>query len=65
MAKEDSSFDMESHDEFVEMVTPVGEPNFCLLSPKPMSHSNCCNVPLPTVDHSFVDRKMRRGPRST
>uniref|UniRef100_M1DZH5 Ulp1 protease family, C-terminal catalytic domain containing protein n=1 Tax=Solanum tuberosum TaxID=4113 RepID=M1DZH5_SOLTU len=63
MAKEDSSYEMELHDEFVEMVTPVGEPNFRLLSPTPVSHSNCCNIqsvsvlPLPTVDHSVVDRR--------
>ncbi|KAH0644498.1 hypothetical protein KY284_032382 [Solanum tuberosum] len=62
MAKEDSSTEMELHDEFVETVTPVGEPNFRLLSPTPMSHSNCCNIqsrsvlPLPTVDHSVVNR---------
>ncbi|KAH0765058.1 hypothetical protein KY285_000929 [Solanum tuberosum] len=63
MAKEDSSSEMELHDEFVEMVTPVGEPNFRLLSPAPMSHSNCRNnqsvsvLPLWTVDHSVVDRQ--------
>uniref|UniRef100_M1DS49 Uncharacterized protein n=1 Tax=Solanum tuberosum TaxID=4113 RepID=M1DS49_SOLTU len=63
MAKEDSSTEMELHDEFVETVTPVGEPNFRLLSPTPMSHSNCCNIqsgsvlPLPTVDHSVVNRQ--------
>ncbi|KAG5568163.1 hypothetical protein H5410_064822 [Solanum commersonii] len=63
MAKEDSSSEMELHDEFVEMVTPVGEPNFHLLSPTPVSHSNCCNIqsvsvlPLPIVDHSVVDRR--------
>ncbi|KAG5604093.1 hypothetical protein H5410_025585 [Solanum commersonii] len=54
---------MEPHDEFVEMVTPVGEPNFHLLSPTPVSDSNCCNIqsvcvlPLSTIDHSGVDRQ--------
>ncbi|KAH0679925.1 hypothetical protein KY284_021010 [Solanum tuberosum] len=63
MAKEDSSSEMEFHEEFVKMVTPVGEPNFRLLSPTPASHSNCRNIqsvsvlPLPTVDHSVVDRR--------
>ncbi|KAG5616684.1 hypothetical protein H5410_016508 [Solanum commersonii] len=63
MAKEDSSTEMELHNEFVETVTPVSEPNFCLLSPTPMSHSNYCNIqsgsvlPLPTVDHSVVNRR--------
>lgn len=28
MAKEDSSSEMELHDKFIEMVTPIGEPNF-------------------------------------
>ncbi|KAG5629931.1 hypothetical protein H5410_001648 [Solanum commersonii] len=55
---------MEPHDEFVEMLTPVGEPNFHLLSPTPVSDSNCCNIqsvsflPLSTIDHSGVDRQM-------
>ncbi|KAH0769827.1 hypothetical protein KY290_013808 [Solanum tuberosum] len=63
MVKEDSSSEMEPHDEFVEMVTPVGEPNFHLLSPTPVSDSNCCNIqsvcvlPLSTIDHSGVDRQ--------
>ncbi|WMV45437.1 hypothetical protein MTR67_038822 [Solanum verrucosum] len=63
MVKEDSSFEMEPHNEFVEMVTPVGEPNFHLLSPTPVSDSNCCNIqsvcvlPLSTIDHSGVDRQ--------
>ncbi|KAH0680080.1 hypothetical protein KY284_021165 [Solanum tuberosum] len=63
MVKEDSSFEMEPHDEFVEMVTPVGEPNFHLLSPTPVSDSNCCSIqsvcvlPLSTIDHSGVDRQ--------
>ncbi|WMV27223.1 hypothetical protein MTR67_020608 [Solanum verrucosum] len=63
MVKEDSSFEMEPHDEFVEMVTPVGEPNFHLLSPTPVSDSNCYNIqsvcvlPLSTIDHSGVDRQ--------
>ncbi|KAG5604167.1 hypothetical protein H5410_025659 [Solanum commersonii] len=63
MVKEDSSSEMELHDEFVEMVTPIGEPNFRLLSTTPVSHSNCCNIqsvsvlPLPTVDHSVVDQR--------
>ncbi|KAG5595529.1 hypothetical protein H5410_036761 [Solanum commersonii] len=54
---------MEPHDEFVEMVTPVGEPNFHLLSPTHVSDSNCCNIqsvsflPLSTIDHSGVDRQ--------
>ncbi|KAG5582742.1 hypothetical protein H5410_053369 [Solanum commersonii] len=54
---------MEPHDEFVEMVTPVGEPNFHLLSPTPVSDSNYCNIqsvcvlPLSTIDHSGVDRQ--------
>ncbi|WMV37293.1 hypothetical protein MTR67_030678 [Solanum verrucosum] len=63
MVKEDSSSEMEPHDEFVEMVTPAGEPNFHLLSPTPVSDSNCCNIqsvcvlPLSTIDHSGVDRQ--------
>ncbi|KAG5580878.1 hypothetical protein H5410_051505 [Solanum commersonii] len=58
MTKEDSSSEMELHNEFFEMVTPVGEPNFRLLSPTHVSHSNCCNIqsvsilPLPTIDHN-------------
>ncbi|KAK4717611.1 hypothetical protein R3W88_015949 [Solanum pinnatisectum] len=66
MAKEDSLFEMELHDEFVEMVTPVGEPNFRLLSPTRVSHSNCCNIqsvsvlPLPTVDHSVLE-EIKKG----
>ncbi|KAG5609499.1 hypothetical protein H5410_020780 [Solanum commersonii] len=54
---------MEPHDEFVDMVTPVGEPNFHLLSPTPVPDSNCCNIqsvsflPLSTIDHSGVDRQ--------
>uniref|UniRef100_M1DZD5 Putative plant transposon protein domain-containing protein n=1 Tax=Solanum tuberosum TaxID=4113 RepID=M1DZD5_SOLTU len=63
MAKEDSSSKMVLRDKFVEMVTLVGKPNFRLLSPTPVSDSNCCNIqsvsvlPLSTVDHSVVDRQ--------
>lgn len=60
MAKEDSSFEMKLHYEFVEKITPVGEPNFHLFSSTHESYSNCCNIRSVSVfDHSVVDRRNK------